>query len=131
MGKIAFSTSFSPRASKGDRRPLSPCLATDPALRPLAYDVTATTSVGFEGLSFTYDLQDQPLGGLKKRVVDVTLAVAALILTAPIMLLVAALIRVFMGAPIVFAQRRIGYRGRHFTCYKFRTMACNAQDLLE
>src|SRR5690606_12647242 len=55
----------------------------------------------------------------------------ALILTAPIMLLVAALIRVFMGAPIVFAQKRIGYRGRPFTCYKFRTMACNAQKLLE
>ena len=47
------------------------------------------------------------------------------------MLLVAAAIWLFTGGPVVFAHKRIGYRGRAFVCYKFRTMAGNAQELLE
>jgi exopolysaccharide production protein ExoY len=130
VGKIDLITLSSARASKADRRrPSSGCLAADPALPLLGYGVTPTT-IGSEGLPLTRDSSNQPLGGRRKRVVDVTLGVAALILTAPIILLVATLIRVFMGGPIVFAQRRVGYRGRNFICYKFRTMSCNAQELL-
>jgi exopolysaccharide production protein ExoY len=73
----------------------------------------------------------QPLGGLAKRAVDVALAGLLLILSAPIMLLIAAAIQLSMGGPAVFGHRRVGYRGRSFVCYKFRTMASNAQELLD
>ena len=93
---------------------------------PLGYEFTT----GFEALPLARDCSNHPLGGRKKRVVDFTLAAAALTLAAPIMLLAATLICVFMGGPIIFAQRRVGYRGRHFICYKFRTMSRDAQVLL-
>jgi exopolysaccharide production protein ExoY len=77
------------------------------------------------------DPPGQPLGGLAKRAIDVVLAGLLLLLSAPIMLLVAASIRLLMGGPVVFGHNRVGHRGRHFVCYKFRTMASNAEELLQ
>lgn len=76
------------------------------------------------------EIHRQPLGGRPKRAFDVALAAAMLILLAPIMLTVTALVGVFMGAPIIFAHRRIGFNGKAFVCYKFRTMPVNAEELL-
>jgi exopolysaccharide production protein ExoY len=73
----------------------------------------------------------QPLGGLTKRCFDVVLASLMLIVLAPIMMMVAALIRVLMGGSPIFAQERLGFRGEKFVCYKFRTMAANANELLQ
>ena len=77
------------------------------------------------------DPAPQPLGGLTKRAMDVTLAGLLLLLCAPVMLLTAAAIRLLMGGPVVFGHKRVGYRGCPFVCYKFRTMAGNAQEVLE
>ena len=52
---------------------------------------------------------------------DVVLASLALALLAPIMLMVAVLVRVLMGGPAIFAHKRAGFGGRTFACYKFRT----------
>jgi len=57
-----------------------------------------------------------------KRLVDILLAALLLILFSPLMALIALAIRVTMGRPILFRQPRIGYRGRVFIIYKFRTM---------
>lgn len=72
----------------------------------------------------------QPVGGTVKRVADIAIASHALVIAAPIMLLVAALIRISMGGPVIFGQQRLGFNGRVFTCYKFRSMAVDAQELL-
>jgi len=77
------------------------------------------------------DREQPPLGGPAKRAVDVVLAGLLLLLSAPILLLVAAAVRLCMGGGVVFGHKRVGYRGRIFVCYKFRTMASNAQELLE
>jgi exopolysaccharide production protein ExoY len=75
--------------------------------------------------------QDQlPLGGLPKRIVDITVASIALILLLPLMLIVTALIRMVMGGPVIFAQKRIGLGGRQFSCFKFRTMVADGDDIL-
>ncbi|MBI1898411.1 MAG: sugar transferase [Acidobacteria bacterium] len=66
---------------------------------------------------------------LAKRAIDVALASAALLLLAPFMLLVAALIRVTSPGPAIFRQVRCGLNGRRFTFYKFRSMCDNAEDL--
>jgi sugar transferase EpsL len=57
-----------------------------------------------------------------KRGVDLAGAVIALVLLAPLMLVLALLIRRTMGAPVLFGQQRPGFHGRLFTIYKFRTM---------
>lgn len=54
---------------------------------------------------------------------DVLLAVLALILLSPVLLVVAILIRVKLGAPVVFKQERAGKDGKPFYMYKFRSMS--------
>ncbi|USQ76091.1 sugar transferase [Ornithinimicrobium cryptoxanthini] len=57
-----------------------------------------------------------------KRAVDLALAIPALLATAPIQLVAAAAIRVTMGPPVLFRQRRPGLGGTPFTMLKLRTM---------
>jgi sugar transferase EpsL len=57
-----------------------------------------------------------------KRAMDVMLAAAVLVLSSPLMALIAALIRVRLGRPVFFRQLRIGLRDRPFRIWKFRTM---------
>lgn len=63
-----------------------------------------------------------------KRMFDVSIALAALILTAPTFLIVACLLRLEGRGPILYSQTRVGRGGRLFTLYKFRTMATSAED---
>lgn len=58
-----------------------------------------------------------------KRVMDVCGALIGLLLAAPVLLAVAFFIRLTMGSPVLFLQRRPGQGGRPFTLVKFRTMA--------
>ena len=55
-----------------------------------------------------------------RRILDLIIAGAGLIILAPIMALVAAAILVESGRPILFSQVRLGLLGRHFRIYKFR-----------
>jgi exopolysaccharide production protein ExoY len=73
----------------------------------------------------------QGVGGPAKRAMDLVLALVALILLAPAMVLTALLVRLAMGSPVVFAHRRIGRNGISFRCYKFRTMATDAEAILQ
>ena len=57
-----------------------------------------------------------------KRIFDLVVSIIALILLAPLMFLIALLIRVTMGPPVLFKQVRPGLHGKPFTMYKFRTM---------
>lgn len=57
-----------------------------------------------------------------KRGLDFFLALAALIILSPILLIVAVLVRIKLGAPVIFKQSRPGKNGEIFSLYKFRTM---------
>jgi sugar transferase EpsL len=57
-----------------------------------------------------------------KRAFDVVVATAALIVTSPLMLLIALLVLLTMGPPVLFRHRRLGLHGEEFTLIKFRTM---------
>jgi len=57
-----------------------------------------------------------------RRAIDTVGAAAMLVLAAPVMLLLAGLIRLTMGRPVLFRQLRAGRDGRPFTLYKFRSM---------
>lgn len=58
-----------------------------------------------------------------KRALDILLALAALVLTLPIMAAVAIVIRLKLGSPVLFRQLRPGLQGRPFCLVKFRTMS--------
>ncbi|MCX7607191.1 MAG: sugar transferase [Bacteroidia bacterium] len=62
-----------------------------------------------------------------KRGIDIVLATVALILLAPVMAIIAILVRLSSPGPIIFSQERIGKNGRPFTIYKFRTMYVDAE----
>jgi lipopolysaccharide/colanic/teichoic acid biosynthesis glycosyltransferase len=62
------------------------------------------------------------------RLVDVILAVLALLVLAVPMIVIGVLIRLTSRGPALFRQRRVGYRGRSFTMYKFRTMRTGVGD---
>ena len=57
-----------------------------------------------------------------KRLLDLIIAAPALAVLTPIMAIVAALVALRMGRPVLFAQMRPGLHGRPFAVYKFRTM---------
>ena len=61
-------------------------------------------------------------------VVDVTGALAVLIVSSPVWITAILGILFTSGRPIFFAQQRLGYRGRPFTCWKLRTMVPDAES---
>ncbi|MBQ6909964.1 MAG: sugar transferase [Synergistaceae bacterium] len=62
-----------------------------------------------------------------KRVQDFLLALIALIILSPVILITALIVRVKLGSPIIFSQERPGLNGKIFKLYKFRTMT-DARD---
>jgi sugar transferase EpsL len=58
-----------------------------------------------------------------KRLIDIAGAVLLLVLLAPLILLVTLLVRLTMGAPVLFRQERPGLHAKRFILYKFRTMS--------
>jgi lipopolysaccharide/colanic/teichoic acid biosynthesis glycosyltransferase len=66
---------------------------------------------------------------LIKRVLDLVISIAALVLLAPLFLLVVVLIKLDSKGPLLFRQQRLGENGKIFTIYKFRTMHHNAEPL--
>ncbi|RIY00026.1 exopolysaccharide biosynthesis polyprenyl glycosylphosphotransferase [Aureimonas flava] len=73
----------------------------------------------------------RPVGGSLKRAVDVTLTLGALLVLSPLMLLIIAAMKISDPGPVFFGHKRVGFDGRHFRCYKFRSMATNSAELLQ
>lgn len=72
-----------------------------------------------------------PASSVAKRITDVVLASVALVFLAPVMLVIALVIKVTDPGPVFFSQVRYGAGGRTFRCHKFRTMIVDAQQVLE
>ena len=70
------------------------------------------------------------IGGLQKRALDLVLAVSALVMLAPLFLLISVVIKISDGGPILFRHRRVGRNGTYFDCLKFRTMVTDAEAIL-
>ena len=85
-------------------------------------------------------LHDQPMlslytgpeyswGFRAKQIIDVAGAFVSLLLLAPLLLLIAVLVKLTSPGPIFFAQERLGYNKHPFRMYKFRTMVADADKL--
>lgn len=57
-----------------------------------------------------------------KRIMDLILSLLAIMVLSPVLLIVAILVRVKLGSPVIFKQKRPGLNEKIFTLYKFRTM---------
>lgn len=57
-----------------------------------------------------------------KRILDISLATAGLVVTAPLCVLIVICIKLEDGGPVLFIQKRVGKEGRPFKSYKFRSM---------
>jgi lipopolysaccharide/colanic/teichoic acid biosynthesis glycosyltransferase len=66
-----------------------------------------------------------------KRIFDVAVAGTAIIVLSPLLLGLAALLRVTQGPGVIFRQVRVGQHGRPFTILKFRTMTLDAESRYE
>jgi len=100
---------------------------------PDLYDGLAWNApVEYIGQFPTIPLQrrDFPRGAfVLKRVLDLVLCSAALVVCAPLMLAIAVLVRLDSPGPIFYRAQRVGRKGRHFTCLKFRTMVDEAEQM--
>lgn len=62
-----------------------------------------------------------------KRLLDIILSLLAIMILSPLFLIVAVIVLITMGSPIIFSQERIGRDEKPFSLYKFRSMT-NAKD---
>jgi exopolysaccharide biosynthesis polyprenyl glycosylphosphotransferase len=108
---------------------------TDLCVSPALLDVAGprTTIRSTAGLTLLH--VDHPrLSGFRlllKGLFDRCAAAAALILISPLMIALAATIRLSDGGPALFTQTRVGKDGRAFRIYKFRTMIIDAEQRRE
>jgi len=64
-----------------------------------------------------------------KRIFDVVVSAAALVVCAPIMAMIAVLVRASSPGPVIYKSTRLGHRGQRLEMLKFRTMVDKAPDL--
>jgi Undecaprenyl-phosphate glucose phosphotransferase len=88
------------------------------------------TTTNLDGLP-VIGLRESPHFGLNivvKRVMDVALSLAALIVVSPLMLLIAALVKLTSPGPVFYHQERCGLNGQTFKMLKFRSMRVDAEQ---
>jgi exopolysaccharide biosynthesis polyprenyl glycosylphosphotransferase len=104
------------------------CLSTGVVVRiysNLLEIIAEKINVEFYGNIPVVMLSQQPLQGLQwhvKRIVDIVLAAAGIIMLSPFLVVVAIAIKLSSPGPVLFSQTRIGKDGQPFEFYKFRSM---------
>lgn len=66
---------------------------------------------------------------MAKRLYDIFFASIGLLLLSPLFVVIAAVVKLADGGPIFFLQRRVGFQGRLFSIWKFRTMRVDAEKM--
>ena len=79
-------------------------------------------------INIRYVPLDDAFNKFKKIIEDYFVAIVAIIITSPIMLITAIAIKLESPGPIIFKQERIGYNGKPFMMYKFRSMKVQDED---
>jgi len=70
------------------------------------------------------------IGGILKRGFDIAGALAGIVLISPLLMMLAALVKLSDGGSVVYGHSRIGHNGTTFRCWKFRTMVQNGDEVL-
>ena len=72
----------------------------------------------------------QPIGLTSKRFADIILALSGIVLLAPLLIICYVATVIASPGPAFFGHRRVGFKGKHFDCLKFRTMVTDAPERL-
>jgi lipopolysaccharide/colanic/teichoic acid biosynthesis glycosyltransferase len=107
-----------------------PDARTTPSQPAIPFPKTGDGDPGFEAKSCSRPMEELDSHFLRpipfwKRAIDIMGSLLAMILLSPLVLLVALLIKIVSPGPLFFRQERVGYLGRRFTLWKFRTMDVN------
>lgn len=65
-----------------------------------------------------------------KRLMDIVGSILGILMLLPLMLITALMVKISSKGPVIFKQRRVGFRGKYFTFLKFRSMFVNNEDRL-
>lgn len=84
-----------------------------------------------ETQGFVYHMVHEDYRVLLKRVIDLVLASALLLILSPLMLAITIIIKLTSPGPVLFVQERYGRNRRRFRIYKFRSMVANAEQLMK
>ena len=84
-----------------------------------AFDLSAGQSIA---------TADTRLGAFARRCLDLVAALTLIVLLLPLMIGIAVAVRLDSRGPAMFRQRRVGYREREFTVFKFRSMRLDADE---
>ncbi len=95
-----------------------------PALR------TRTRRIGGHSVVSLHPVRDGAVSRFVRRSLDVIGAVVLLLLLSPVFVVLALVVALTMGTPVIYAQTRLGRFGRRFRLYKFRSMVRGADELL-
>lgn len=79
-------------------------------------------------INIRYVPLDDAFNKFTKILSDIIISVIAIIVTSPIMIITAIMIKATSSGPIIFKQERIGYQGKPFMMYKFRSMYLQDPD---
>jgi lipopolysaccharide/colanic/teichoic acid biosynthesis glycosyltransferase len=105
--------------------------ATTASLPPALQPAAPTAAAGVMDRREVSALWSDPVHRLGKRVIDLAGAGLGLLLLSPLMLVVAAIIRLTSSGPVMFRQTRLGKDGKPFQIFKFRTMLPDAEARLK
>ena len=86
--------------------------------------------MGFLGLQVRNNLIDTG-SRIAKRTIDLTLSILLALFLLPLVTIISLSIVIESGFPIFYFQKRLGYRGRTFHMWKFRTMSKDSAELLK
>lgn len=94
-------------------------------------DLLGAVGVSGPGLAANGGMANgRPLGGSLKRGIDIVVVTASILVVVPIALLIALLILIAMGRPVLFAHERVGFQNKLFKCHKFRSMVRDPDEVL-
>lgn len=94
-------------------------------------ELSTSYRVGFLGALPVFAVWQQPMrdiDGLLKELIDYTVALVALVLLSPILVLTAIAVRLESKGPILFRQTRFGFNNNEISVFKFRSMYVDQQD---
>jgi Undecaprenyl-phosphate glucose phosphotransferase len=113
------------------RKELSPLCAPMRLVLDVGETIESNQRLFSVGQVLLLDLQgttaESVLYTILKRAFDLVFAASVLILGAPVLLLIALLVRLSSPGPVFFVQERVGLNGKLFRMFKFRTMAVSAK----
>jgi exopolysaccharide biosynthesis polyprenyl glycosylphosphotransferase len=100
------------------------------SLRGIAPQRLALRALGHYQVASIGPVQRSGWRGMAKRALDVVGAAAGLLLTAPVLALIAVAIKLNSSGSMLFRQERVGHEGKPFRMLKFRTMVRDAETLM-